>query len=105
MDDNQKCPWFSVEGKNEERGVSGVSYLRKVYVTVNGITVTLMKARRTRGHMEEVEEGQAGQEQLDGGLQFAPAAKLLCQGFDHYLADFLEGLVTRSETFTNGEAL
>lgn len=40
-------PWFSVEGKNEERGVPGVSYLRKLYVTVNGITVTLMKARRT----------------------------------------------------------
>lgn len=40
-------PWFSVEGKNEERGVSGASYLRKLYVTVNGVTVTLMKARRT----------------------------------------------------------
>ncbi|XP_068569750.1 zonadhesin, like [Cebidichthys violaceus] len=40
-------PWFSVEGKNEERGVPGMSYLRKLYVTVNGITVTLMKARRT----------------------------------------------------------
>lgn len=47
-------PWFSVEGKNEERGVSGVSYLRKLYVTVNGITVTLMKTRKTlvsKGHM------------------------------------------------------
>ncbi|XP_054457047.1 zonadhesin, like [Anoplopoma fimbria] len=44
---NSTGPWFSVEGKNEERGVTGVSYLRKLYVTVNGITVTLMKARRT----------------------------------------------------------
>ncbi|XP_018526611.1 zonadhesin, like isoform X3 [Lates calcarifer] len=44
---NNTGPWFSVEGKNEERGVSGVSYLRKLYVTVNGITVTMMKARRT----------------------------------------------------------
>ncbi|XP_070814330.1 zonadhesin, like [Chaetodon trifascialis] len=44
---NNTGPWFSVEGKNEERGVSGVSYLRKLYVTVNGITVTLMKARKT----------------------------------------------------------
>ncbi|XP_070710573.1 zonadhesin, like [Pempheris klunzingeri] len=44
---NNTGPWFSVEGKNEERGLTGVSYLRKLYVTVNGITVTLMKARRT----------------------------------------------------------
>ncbi|XP_053199886.1 zonadhesin, like [Scomber japonicus] len=44
---NNTGPWFSVEGKNEERGVTGVSYLRKLYITVNGITVTLMKARRT----------------------------------------------------------
>uniref|UniRef100_A0A3B4UYF2 Zonadhesin, like n=1 Tax=Seriola dumerili TaxID=41447 RepID=A0A3B4UYF2_SERDU len=44
---NNTGPWFSVEGKNEERGVPGVSYLRKLYVTVNGITVTMMKARRT----------------------------------------------------------
>ncbi|KAM9314092.1 zonadhesin, like [Pholidichthys leucotaenia] len=44
---NKTGPWFSVEGKNEERGVSGVSYLRKLYITVDGITVTLMKARRT----------------------------------------------------------
>ncbi|XP_045921251.1 zonadhesin, like [Micropterus dolomieu] len=44
---NSTGPWFSVEGKNEERGVSGVSYLRKLYVTVNGITVILMKARKT----------------------------------------------------------
>lgn len=40
-------PWFSVEGKNEERNVQGVSYLKKLYVTVNGITVTLMKSRVT----------------------------------------------------------
>ncbi|KAF7207355.1 zonadhesin-like, partial [Nothobranchius furzeri] len=44
---NNTGPWFSVEAKNEERGVAGVSYLRKLYVTVNGITVTLMKTRRT----------------------------------------------------------
>ncbi|KAL2079742.1 hypothetical protein ACEWY4_025486 [Coilia grayii] len=43
---NHTGPWFSVEGKNEERGVAGVSYLRKLYVTVNGVTVTMMKARR-----------------------------------------------------------
>lgn len=40
-------PWFSVEGKNEERNVPGVSYLKKLYVTVNGITVTMMKSRKT----------------------------------------------------------
>lgn len=40
-------PWFSVEGKNEERGAPGLSYLRKLYVTVDGITVTLMKDRKT----------------------------------------------------------
>ncbi|XP_044040733.1 zonadhesin, like isoform X2 [Siniperca chuatsi] len=44
---NNTGPWFSVEGKNEERGVAGVSYLRKLYVTVNGITVIMMKARKT----------------------------------------------------------
>ncbi|XP_069042968.1 zonadhesin, like [Lepisosteus oculatus] len=44
---NNNGPWFSVEGKNEERGMPGVSYLRKIYVTVNGVTVTLMKSRRT----------------------------------------------------------
>ncbi|CAN9509807.1 unnamed protein product [Ophioblennius macclurei] len=44
---NNTGPWFSVEGKNEERGVAGVSYLRKLYVTVDGVTVTLMKSRRT----------------------------------------------------------
>ncbi|KAM8881606.1 zonadhesin, like [Synchiropus picturatus] len=44
---NTTGPWFSVEGKNEERGVTGVSYLKKLYVTVNGITVTMMKQRRT----------------------------------------------------------
>ena len=38
-------PWFSVEGKNEQRGVSGVSYLKKLYVTVDNITVTMMKRR------------------------------------------------------------
>ncbi|KAM6960357.1 LOW QUALITY PROTEIN: zonadhesin, like [Tautogolabrus adspersus] len=44
---NSTGPWFSVEAKNEERGVSGVSYLKKLYVTVGGVTVTLMKSRRT----------------------------------------------------------
>nr|XP_046237582.1 zonadhesin, like [Scatophagus argus] len=43
---NNTGPWFSVEAKNEERGVSGLSYLRKLYVTVNGITVTMMKTRK-----------------------------------------------------------
>ncbi|XP_016339668.1 zonadhesin-like, partial [Sinocyclocheilus anshuiensis] len=43
---NNTGPWFSIEGKNEERGVSGVSYLRKLYVTVDGITVTMMKDRK-----------------------------------------------------------
>ncbi|KPP67350.1 zonadhesin-like [Scleropages formosus] len=44
---NSTGPWFSVEGKNEERGVAGVSYLRKLYVTVGGVTVTMMKGRKT----------------------------------------------------------
>ncbi|XP_051755695.1 zonadhesin, like isoform X34 [Ctenopharyngodon idella] len=44
---NNTGPWFSIEGKNEERGVSGVSYLRKLYVTVDGVTVTMMKNKRT----------------------------------------------------------
>ncbi|XP_019732999.1 zonadhesin, like [Hippocampus comes] len=44
---NNTGPWFSIEGKNEERGLPGVSYLRKLYITVDGITVTLMKAKRT----------------------------------------------------------
>ncbi|XP_068612287.1 zonadhesin, like [Brachionichthys hirsutus] len=44
---NNTGPWFSVEGKNENRGLSHVSYLRKLYVTVDGNTVTLMKARKT----------------------------------------------------------
>ncbi|MEQ2269655.1 hypothetical protein XENORESO_007647, partial [Xenotaenia resolanae] len=44
---NNTGPWFSVEAKNENRGAPGLSYLRKLYITVNGITVTLMKSRRT----------------------------------------------------------
>ncbi|XP_067299058.1 zonadhesin, like isoform X1 [Pseudorasbora parva] len=44
---NNTGPWFSIEGKNEERGISGVSYLRKLYVTVDGVTVTMMKNRKT----------------------------------------------------------
>uniref|UniRef100_A0A8B9KT89 Zonadhesin, like n=1 Tax=Astyanax mexicanus TaxID=7994 RepID=A0A8B9KT89_ASTMX len=45
---NNTGPWFSVEGKNEERGLAGVSYLRKLYVTVDNITVTMMKSRTIR---------------------------------------------------------
>ncbi|XP_072904906.1 IgGFc-binding protein-like isoform X2 [Hemitrygon akajei] len=45
--ENRTGPWFSIEGKNEERGQKGVSYLRKIYLTTNGITITLMKSRRT----------------------------------------------------------
>ncbi|XP_069463306.1 IgGFc-binding protein-like [Ambystoma mexicanum] len=45
---NYTGPWFSVEGKNEERGQVDGSYLRKVYITVdNRVTITLMKSRRT----------------------------------------------------------
>ncbi|KAI4900182.1 hypothetical protein NFI96_023906, partial [Prochilodus magdalenae] len=44
---NNTGPWFSVEGKNEQRGVSGVSYLKKLYVTVDNVTVTMMKNRIT----------------------------------------------------------
>ncbi|KAJ0055940.1 hypothetical protein NL108_016698 [Boleophthalmus pectinirostris] len=44
---NDTGHWFSVEGKNEERGIPGLSYLRKLYVTVDGVTITLMKSRRT----------------------------------------------------------
>ncbi|KAI5609967.1 zonadhesin isoform X2 [Silurus asotus] len=44
---NNTGPWFSVEGKNEKRIIPGISYLRKLYVTVDGITVTLMKSRTT----------------------------------------------------------
>lgn len=47
-------PWFSVEGKNEERGQPGLSYLKKLYVTVDGITVTLMKSRRTLVSMDNI---------------------------------------------------
>ncbi|KAJ8416808.1 hypothetical protein AAFF_G00326860 [Aldrovandia affinis] len=43
----RSCQNNTVEGKNEERGMAGVSYLRKLYVTVSGVTVTLMKSRRT----------------------------------------------------------
>ncbi|XP_078524644.1 IgGFc-binding protein-like [Lissotriton helveticus] len=45
---NYTGPWFSVEGKNEERGQVGGSYLRKIYITLdNRVTITLMKSRRT----------------------------------------------------------
>ncbi|XP_067879874.1 zonadhesin-like [Heterodontus francisci] len=43
---NNNEPWFSIEGKNEERGLPGATYLRKLYVTVDNITITLMKNRR-----------------------------------------------------------
>eukprot|EP00062_Callorhinchus_milii_P025595 gi/632986747/ref/XP_007910409.1/ PREDICTED: IgGFc-binding protein-like [Callorhinchus milii] len=45
--ENQTGPWFTVEGKNEERGQKGVSYLKKIYLTTQGSTITLMKSRRT----------------------------------------------------------
>uniref|UniRef100_UPI00398EC30B zonadhesin, like n=1 Tax=Pristiophorus japonicus TaxID=55135 RepID=UPI00398EC30B len=45
--ENRTGPWFTVEGKNEERGQLGVSYLKKIYLTTQGITITLMKSRRT----------------------------------------------------------
>ncbi|TFJ96507.1 aminotransferase AlaT [Platysternon megacephalum] len=40
-------PWFSVEGKNEARGRQGVSYLRTVYVSLPGASLTLLKGQRT----------------------------------------------------------
>ncbi|XP_048475959.1 zonadhesin-like [Rhincodon typus] len=43
---NKTGPWFSIEGKNEERGLPGATYLRKLYITIDGITITLMKNRR-----------------------------------------------------------
>uniref|UniRef100_UPI00398EA458 zonadhesin-like n=1 Tax=Pristiophorus japonicus TaxID=55135 RepID=UPI00398EA458 len=43
---NMTGPWFSIEGKNEERGMPGATYLRKLYVTIDGVTITLMKNRR-----------------------------------------------------------
>lgn len=36
-----------MEVKNEKRGITGLTYIRKIYVTVDGITVTLMKGRET----------------------------------------------------------
>ncbi|XP_041034737.1 IgGFc-binding protein-like isoform X2 [Carcharodon carcharias] len=45
--ENRTGPWFSIEGKNEERGQQGVSYLKKIYLTTQGISITLMKSRRT----------------------------------------------------------
>jgi len=36
-----------VAGKNEERGLAGVSYLKKLYISVEGFNITLMKSRRT----------------------------------------------------------
>nr|XP_023969614.2 zonadhesin-like [Chrysemys picta bellii] len=44
---NYTGPWFSVEGKNEERGRGGVSYLRTVYVSLPGASLTLLKGQRT----------------------------------------------------------
>ncbi|XP_067828047.1 zonadhesin-like [Heptranchias perlo] len=43
---NKTGPWFSIEGKNEERGLPGATYLRKLYITFDDITITLMKNRR-----------------------------------------------------------
>ncbi|XP_067879876.1 zonadhesin, like [Heterodontus francisci] len=45
--ENRTGPWFTIEGKNEERGQPGVSYLKKIYLTTQGISITLMKSRRT----------------------------------------------------------
>ncbi|XP_078392819.1 zonadhesin-like, partial [Cetorhinus maximus] len=39
-------PRFSIEGKNEERSLPGATYLRKIYLTIDNITITLMKNRR-----------------------------------------------------------
>ncbi|GCC19863.1 hypothetical protein chiPu_0018585 [Chiloscyllium punctatum] len=44
--ENKTGPWFSIEGKNEERGLPGATYLRKLYITIDDITITLMKNRR-----------------------------------------------------------
>ncbi|XP_078061500.1 IgGFc-binding protein-like, partial [Mustelus asterias] len=45
--ENRTGPWFTIEGKNEERGQQGVTYLKKIYLTTQGTTITLMKSRRT----------------------------------------------------------
>ncbi|XP_075764391.1 zonadhesin [Pelodiscus sinensis] len=43
---NYTGPWFSVEGKNEARGRRGISYLRKVYISLPGTSLTLLKGKR-----------------------------------------------------------
>ncbi|XP_041034717.1 zonadhesin-like [Carcharodon carcharias] len=43
---NKTGPWFSIEGKNEERSLPGATYLRKIYLTIDNIIITLMKNRR-----------------------------------------------------------
>ncbi|XP_043539580.1 zonadhesin-like, partial [Chiloscyllium plagiosum] len=79
--ENKTGPWFSIEGKNEERGLPGATYLRKLYITVDDITITLMKNRRilvgqTRvrlpkqvGRVHLSQSGQYVMVQTDFGLQ------------------------------------
>lgn len=40
-------PFFRVAAKNEDRGQKGMSYLSKIYVTLPGVTITLLKGRET----------------------------------------------------------
>ncbi|XP_043359545.1 LOW QUALITY PROTEIN: zonadhesin [Dermochelys coriacea] len=44
---NYMGPWFSTRGGNEARGRRGVSYLRTVYVSLPGASLTLLKGQRT----------------------------------------------------------
>nr|XP_055196273.1 zonadhesin [Nyctereutes procyonoides] len=44
---NSTEPFFRVAAKNEDRGQKGMSYLSKVYVTLPGVTITLLKGRET----------------------------------------------------------
>ncbi|XP_060710565.1 zonadhesin-like [Hemiscyllium ocellatum] len=79
--ENKTGPWFSIEGKNEERGLPGATYLRKLYITIDSITITLMKNRRilvgqTRvrlpkqvGRVHLSQSGQYVMVQTDFGLQ------------------------------------
>nr|XP_025875391.1 LOW QUALITY PROTEIN: zonadhesin [Vulpes vulpes] len=42
---NSTEPFFRVAAKNEDRGQKGMSYLSKIYVTLPGVTITLLKGR------------------------------------------------------------
>ncbi|XP_041604447.1 zonadhesin [Vulpes lagopus] len=44
---NSTEPFFRVAAKNEDRGQKGMSYLSKIYVTLPGVTITLLKGRET----------------------------------------------------------